>query len=412
MITILVVDDNQNKIKALRTLIEEYPEKIEIETATNIIAAKKLMLLNHYDLLILDLGLPLRDGDDPLPINGSNLLSDINRGSGKLIKPFHIIGFSAFDEYMEGFKAQFEDDLWSLVKYDEASITWQKKIATKIEYLIKSKIDLQSSNCKKFQYDLAIITALRSPELDSILSLNANWESFRLTNDSTEYFKGNFTKENTKISVIAASAPQMGMVAASVLTNKLINNFRPKFVVMTGIAGGVKGVGNFGDILISDISFDSGSGKIKTSDTGEAEFSPDFKSINLHADLKENLLSCKGSREFLNDIKSKWVAKKIDTELNIHIGPLASGASVVENRESLNSIKFHSRKLIGIDMETYGVFYTCENCSKPKPVAAMSIKSVSDYGDTEKNDDFQTYAAYTSANFLYQFALNKMDFEV
>lgn len=239
-----------------------------------------------------------------------------------------------------------------------------------------------------------------------------NWESFRLTNDSTEYFRGNFTKENVKISVIAASAPQMGMVAASVLTNKLINNFRPKFVVMTGIAGGVKGVGNFGDILISDISFDSGSGKIKTSDTGEAEFLPDFKSINLHADLKENLLSCMGSREFLNEIKSKWIAKKIDTELNIHIGPLASGASVVENRESLNTIKFHSRKLIGIDMETYGVFYTCENCSKPKPIAAMSIKSVSDYGDKEKNDDFQTYAAYTSANFLYQFALNRMDFEI
>jgi len=412
MINILIVDDSQNKIKALRTIIENYTDKIDVETSTNVISAKKMMVLNHYDLLILDLGLPLRDGDDPFPLNGVTFLNDINRNSGKLIKPFHIIGFSAFDDYIESFHSQFEDELWSLIKYEEDSISWQKKIITKIDYLIKSKIDLQNSNNRKYQYDLAIITALRSPELDSILNLDANWESFRLNNDSTEYFKGYFTNKDKKISVVAASAPQMGMVASSVLTTKLITNFRPKFLVMTGIAGGVKGIGNFGDILISDISFDCGSGKIKTSVNGDEDFLPDYKSINLNADLKENFLSCKGSREFLNEIKKQWIPKNIDTELNIHIGPLASGAAVIENGKTLEKIKIHSRKLIGIDMETYGVFYTSENCSKPKPIAAISIKSISDYGDSQKNDLYQMYAAHTSANFLYHFSLNKMDFDV
>lgn len=411
MITILIVDDNQNKIRVLRTLIEGY-ENIEVETTTNVIGAKKLMVANHFDLLILDLGIPLRDGDDPLPTNGINLLKDINRASGGIIKPFHIIGFSAFDEYITNFASNFEDDLWGLLKYDATSIDWQTKLSTKIDYLLKSKLDLQTPKNIRYGVDLAIITALRSPELDSILSLDANWQSFKISNDSTEYFKGTFINSTKSISVVAASAPQMGMVAASVLTNKLITNFRPKYLVMTGIAGGVKGVGEFGDILISDISFDSGSGKMNSAKNGDAEFSPDFRPINLDADLKESFLSCKGSREYLNDIKAGWVAKKYPQELNIHVGPLASGSYVVQHGKTLENIKFHSRKLIGIDMETYGVFYTAENCSKPKPLAAISIKSISDYADVEKNDDYQSYASYTSANFLYHFALNKLDFNI
>lgn len=411
MIKILVVDDNQGKIKALRTLIELIPEVSCFETATNIIAAKKNMVEKHFDLLILDLGLPLRDGDDANPENGVNFLDDINK-TKRLIKPFHIIGFSAVDEYIDKFKRSFEDELWALIKYEESSSNWEKQVKNKINYLIKSKLDLQNPNNFGYQYDLAIVTALRSPELDSVLGLEANWESFHLENDSTEYHKGIFQYEDKRIKVISACAPQMGMVASSSLTQKIIFNFRPKYVAMAGIAGGVKGIGNLGDILVADISFDSGSGKIKTDSNGDIKFEPDFRSIELDPDLKELFISCKGRREYLNEIKSKWPIKDISHELNIHIGPFASGAGVVENKKVIDEIKGHSRKLVGIDMETYGVFYATKNSSRPKPLGVFSIKSISDYGDPDKNDNFQPYASYTSANFLYHFVVNKLDFEL
>jgi nucleoside phosphorylase/CheY-like chemotaxis protein len=411
MLNILIVDDNQNKIKAIRALIDKIPEVSSLETATNIISAKKILVDNHFDLLILDLGLPVRDGDDANPENGINFLDDINK-SKRLIKPFHIIGLSAVDEYIDKFQRSFEDELWALIKYEESSSNWERQIINKINYLIKSKMDLQNPNNFGYQFDLAIITALRSPELDSILGLAADWESFTLDNDSTEYYKGIFTNDEKKIKVITASAPQMGMVASSSLTQKIIHNFRPKYIAMTGIAGGVKGVGNLGDILIADITFDSGSGKIKSDLEGGIKFEPDFKSIELDTDLKEMFISCKGKREFLNEIKSKWPIKDITHELNIHIGPFASGAGVVQNKKVIEEIKGHSRKLIGIDMETYGVFYASKNCSRPKPIAAFSIKSISDFGDQDKNDNFQPYAAYTSANFLHQFIVNKLEFDL
>lgn len=410
MINILIVDDNQHKIKNIRTLIERFPEIKNVDTATNIISAKKILQSKHVDLLILDLGLPIRDGDDPIPENGINFLDEISRNQ-RYIKPFHIIGLSEFDDYIDKFRAIYEEELWVLIKYELNSEHWEKQIKNKIEYLIKSKLDIQNPTNFEYLYDLAIVTALHYPELESILRLDANWESFSLSNDSTEYHKGIFSNGGKKIRVIAATAPQMGMVAASTLTHKLISNFRPKYVAMTGIAGGVKGVGNFGDILIADISFDSGSGKIKTATDGSVKFEPDFKSIDLDADLRDFFLSCKHKREYLNEIKGRWSMRNIIHELNIHVGPFASGAGVIENKQIIDEIKGYSRKLIGIDMETYGVFYAAKNCSKPKPLGVFSLKSISDFGDSNKNDDYQPYAAFTSSNFLYNFVLNKLNFE-
>ncbi|WP_025764626.1 phosphorylase family protein [Dyadobacter tibetensis] len=406
MINVLVVDDNQHKIRAVRRLLEIIPEVKIFETATNVTSAKQYLVNNHYDLLILDLSLPTRDGDDPFPQNGVNFLNEINRNP-RFKKPFHIIGFSEFDDFIETFKGDFSDELWALVKYDQENTKWEKQILNRINYLINSKRDLKVADIT-YNYDLAILTALRSPELDAVLKLDGNWDSFRLSHDSTEYFRGIFTKGNLSISVIAACAPQMGMVATSVLTNKVIENFRPKYVAMVGIAGGIKGVGNLGDVLIADQSFDSGSGKIKTTDTGERLFEPDFKSIDLDTDVRELFLSCKGSRAYVDRIKNDWPVKDIPTELNIHIGPFASGAGVIANNQVIEEIKGHSRKLIGLDMESYGLFYTSKHCSKPRPISAFSMKSVSDFGDKNKDDRFQAYCSFTSANFLYHFVLNHL----
>lgn len=149
---------------------------------------------------------------------------------------------------------------------------------------------------------------------------------------------------------------------------------------------------------------------MRTLDDGEAKFEPDYKSLDLETDLKENLLACKSKREFLDEIKKKWAANSPDTELNIRVGPLASGAGVIENKKIIDEIRGHSRKLVGIDMETYGVFYAANNSSKPRPIA-FSLKSISDFADPSKNDNFQKYAAYTSATFMFRFITEKLTFD-
>jgi len=409
MVKILIADDDSGKIKHLRDVLDRIPEIQSYDVSQDVISAKKYLSRGHYDLLILDLNLPLRAGDDPKAENGINFLNDISRES-KLAKPFHIIGLTAFEELKDKFAKNFSDDLWALIKYESNNNKWEKQVTGKIEYLVQSKRSLQNPSNTGYNFDLAIVTALHEPELQSILNLDGNWQDFKLPNDSTEYHKGIFQTTKQKIKVVAASAPQMGMVASSVLATKMIHYFRPKFVAMCGIAAGIKGSGNIGDILITDLSFDSGSGKINTDSNGDAKFEPDYRSLDLETDLKEDLLACKSKREFLDEIKRKWSADSPDTELNLRIGPLASGAGVIENNRIIDEIRGHNRKLIGIDMETYGIYYAVKHCSKPRPEYVISMKSISDFADSLKNDKFQKYASYTSASFMFKFMTEKVSF--
>jgi len=58
-------------------------------------------------------------------------------------------------------------------------------------------------------------------------------------------------------------------------------------------------------------------------------------------------------------------------------------------------------------METYGVFMACRVSTSPQPIP-ISAKSVCDFGIHPKTDEYQRYAAYTSANFIYEFALDQL----
>lgn len=57
-------------------------------------------------------------------------------------------------------------------------------------------------------------------------------------------------------------------------------------------------------------------------------------------------------------------------------------------------------------MESYGVFFAAQNCCHLKPIA-FAIKAVCDNGFV-KDDRFQNYAAYLSANYLYNFILSEL----
>jgi nucleoside phosphorylase/CheY-like chemotaxis protein len=407
MITILVIDDNPEKLKVVRNLLDLNKSIKSYDVAQDTVQARRFLQTNFYDLVILDLNVPIRFGDEPSPTNSINLLREINQ-SVRLITPSHIIGLTIHDDLMPKYRLDFEELMWLIILYEHNSDNWAHQLNIKIEYLIKSKVTLLNSSSNHHQYDVAFITAIRDPELNAVLNLPLDWKSFKIENDATEYFNANIIENNKNISFVAASCLQMGMTAAAVLSMKMIHSFRPKYIIMTGIAAGIEGKCEYGDILVSELSFDYSCGKITIDLNNEKKFQPDYKTIELSRDLLEDIQSCKAKRLFVDEIKDKWQGDKPKTSIEVHVGPLASGGSVVEDTSSISEIKNHARKLIGIDMETYGVFYAANNCSKPKPLGAMSIKSVSDFANPNKSDGYQKYASYTSASFAYKFLIEKI----
>ncbi|MBS1686365.1 MAG: hypothetical protein JSS76_16615 [Bacteroidetes bacterium] len=405
MLKILIVDDRSDKLRKIKESVLALPEVKEegIQCVTSAVDARRALELQYFDLLILDINLPARPEDLPSADVGVKLLNELN-SSRRLKKPYHIIGITAYDSIKIAKEKDFADNLWTIILYDESNINWIKNLQNKIEYLIQSKRDI--STISDYQYDIAIITALRKPELEAILKLDANWISFKQPGDSIEFFKGVFENDNKKLTVVCASCTQMGMVATSVLTSKMIFYFKPRYIVMTGICAGTKkDISGFGDIIASEFSFDYDQGKKTVNEDGHDEFLPDHRQVAICTELRDYLNACSSSRKYLDDIQKNWPLSTARSLLNLHIGPTASGASVLANQSYIDLITKYQRKLIGIDMETYGLYYTAENSIRPKPLGFLSLKSISDFAGIDKDDRHQEYASYTSASFLYNFAL-------
>tara|TARA_R110001606_G_scaffold7202_1_gene31985 strand:- start:630 stop:1871 length:1242 start_codon:yes stop_codon:yes gene_type:complete len=412
MLNILIVDDNADKTANIKKLIYEIPEinKTDIKVVPDIKSATLALLENdNYDLLLLDLFIPFEFGDAPSPEIGVDFLNQIEIDDDIKV-PYHIIGITAHVDQIDEYQADFEKSLWRLIEYIDGTEDWKDVLRNKIEYLIKSKKQIKSEIISKLNFDVAIITALRKPELAHVLKLDINWLEKKYDNDDmTLYHIGQINKpDGGIIRLVAAAAPQMGMCAASVLSMKLIHKFRPKYLIMCGIAAGIKDSCAMGDILINEEAWDGSSGKISVTANGEHLFLPDPRHKVLDEKLKERFLDLKMSRKYLNSISENYTANKPDGTLNTQIGPLASVPAVIQNNKQIEEIQKHSRKLIGIEMESYGVFYSAAHCSDPKP-KAISFKSVCDFANEDKNDFWQDYAAYTSANYMYQIIINELD---
>lgn len=407
MIKILLVDDNSEKLKKIKAIINKFSEIPEnyVDTCLDLVNARKHLAEGNYDLLILDVNIPNRLGEDSKADGGVQFLDEIRRNK-RLNVPKNIIGLTAYEDLLSKFKEAFNKDLWHIIQFQNDTEIWAEQLHNKIEYLIQSERDNQEI-IKDFDYDIAIITALKDPELEAFLkNIDAGWTELPLKNDPTVYYKGIFKNEEKELNVIAACAPQMGMVASTLLASKIINKFRPKYLIMGGIAAGIKGRGNFGDILVAEQTWDYGSGKYKYIPEEERSvFEPDPKQVSLDSRVREKL--SKNFNKVLFSISEEWNGNRPDTILKMHVGPVASGAMVLADNKVVDDIKKFNRKIIGIEMETYGVYYAATYSSDPRPIA-MSMKSICDFGDHEKADAYQKYAAFTSAKFIYEFALSEL----
>jgi nucleoside phosphorylase/CheY-like chemotaxis protein len=399
MINVIIIDDDPTKSEEIRNLVNDIVGSANVElTCEESFTGGCLRLeAKRYDVLILDLLLPREVGDNPDPQLGQTILRLIGEGDSRLNRPKYVVGLTAFHDIGKDYKDFFAESGWHLLHFDAGSEDWAIRLSRILVHA--SAISLNTGE-ENYNVDLAIVTAHTDTELEEVLKLPAAWVKKEIDGDSTLYFLGTFAGDRA-VKVVAASAAKMGMPAAAVLSTKLIHHFRPRCLAMAGIAAGVKG--RYGDILIADQSWDYGSGKSIRRDN-DTTFEPAPEPIPVSPNLRCRLAQFRLEREVLRSIRARWPGDS-PGELSAHIGPVASGAAVLENRWQIEQILAGQRKLIGVEMEAYAVFLAAYECTSPRP-NVMAIKSLCDFGAAdEKTDAYQQYAAFTSAQFIYEFAL-------
>lgn len=402
MLEILIIDDEPRKVIQVKNVIEEFSEipATSVFVAKSQIEGKKLLSQRQFDLVILDIQLPLRENDVPQEDGGIVILREIHSRT-RYKKPHCILGLTAYPERLEAAAELFAGNLWSILLFEDKSSFWQELLHRRIEYLI----ELHHCNKmgKEYKTDIGIITALGDPEFDSILKL-ADWEDVNVLADDTKYFSSAFKNNNKNFKVIASCLPQMGMPAAAVSATKMITHFSPRYLAMTGITAGVRGKVELGDILIADPCWDWGNGKI--THEGDIEvLKPDPLQHRVDSHLSSIFHCVQRDKDILFAIWDNWRGTKPKHPPKLHIGPCASGPCVLANKDFVRDIQDHSRKLIGIDMEAYGLMHAAAHSTLPHPFT-FSMKGVSDFADEYKDDSYRNYAAYVSATLLKLVSLN------
>ena len=245
---------------------------------------------------------------------------------------------------------------------------------------------------KTYDYHVALITATATEEA-GLKHMYEEWRPVFLEGDDQKYYETAFERGGKTLKVVTARQSEMGMTAAGVLAMKMISVFRPKYVIMVGIAAGVaqrNAVDQiYGDVVVPDVVWDYSSGKFVSSQRANVSFGgvgfvprPHF--VNTDEAMLEAVERAMASPE---------------NECHIHIGPMACGSTVVANSEVVDK-QIHAQygNTAALDMESYAVMYAVKAAPVPRP-KGLVIKSVCDYADEEKSDQYQKFAAFTSAQF-------------
>lgn len=401
MLKVLIIEDDSVKAGKLKDFV------LSFDCNTKVVSSKReaiaAMISELFDFALLDLFIPDEFGDEPTPENAYSLLQRLHKDR-HINKPIYICGITRYSD-IEDANDKFKELLGdALIKYEENSDAWQPHVRGKIEYL-KAVGSMRPQN-NPYNYDVAIITALQRPEnvqLQKILS--NNWQPLKYEgDDSTTYYTTEIqTSAGVSIRVVTAFQNQMASIATSMLTTKIIYNFRPRYMFMTGIAAAVKeeGVG-YGDVLVATEVWNAANGKLKEGNDGKHLFLPDYRHEKIDTDFENIIEQISLDKTLLFNLREAFPsdAGKPNTLLAIHKGPMCSVPAVIAYSEVIKELERHDRNLLGIEMESYGLFYAAYNSIKPRPIYVASLKSVSDYATKEKNDRYQEYAAYTSAAVL------------
>lgn len=184
------------------------------------------------------------------------------------------------------------------------------------------------------------------------------------------------------------------MTASATLTMKIVEHFKPKYIIMPGIAAGTLEESAdrqmFGDVVLADVVWNYSNGKYVSKDVAEIVFGQiGFNPRPTVAKIDTELLPL-----------FEKATNSSNNETHVHIGALASGTAVVANKQIIEKrilgLGFDTK---GLEMEGYGVVYAANHAVEPKPYAIVA-KSVCDFADDRKSDVYQKFAAYTSCEFV------------
>lgn len=245
--------------------------------------------------------------------------------------------------------------------------------------------------------DFAIITALKV-EREAMVKRLANVEKVQDDGEPLTYYVGRLSipGDARPYTVVVTQLIEMGNPDAAISTTKIIPRWRPRNVLMVGIAGGVRGKAALGDVVVSQYAhyYPPAKRKPKEVEHRDRQFTSDL--------LLYSRAQHYEAAEWKGDIDAPRPDASGEAPLpDVKFGPIACGEEVIADHKALAALQHRCPKMVAVAMEGAGVGKAV--LSAVSPPRYLEIRGISDYAGPDKADGWHEYAANAAAAFTIGF---------
>lgn len=144
----LIIEDDINKYEIIQQeLINIGVRKVDITFTAYVNQASKLLRVNSYDLVVLDLNLPMTKGGKPIHNGGVTLLNKLKNNSHKYNLPTKIIGLTSHSNLKKDYQNFFTNLSFSIYDFEVAG--WKDALRNSVNWGIASNSSQQRKADKR-----------------------------------------------------------------------------------------------------------------------------------------------------------------------------------------------------------------------------------------------------------------------
>jgi nucleoside phosphorylase len=202
------------------------------------------------------------------------------------------------------------------------------------------------------------------------------------------------------LTVLVMAMPFTGPVETPIFVQAILDEFRPRFIAMTGICAGDRNRA-IGDLVVASYAFHHDVGKMARGKEGQDFLRPEWRTTGPQSRIVMYAQALTTWKRPLIEMKQRLLGRDLLLEEHPRclIAPIASGMAVQGNYP-FPRLQEHNRKVEFLDQEVAAFYRTLQELPE---VPFLAVKSVCDNGDPAKNDNYHDYAARASAVYLLYF---------
>jgi len=404
-----IIHDRPDVADEIEAVIREAGgSECRVDRADDVLKARDLLRENFYDLAVIDLTLPVRNGRGEATLTNAELLLAEIFETGDVRVPSDILGISLDDDVLRLVRTSIGQHLMGCL-HENPDNVWKEDLAAKIRYVQAAGRARRLVANSQYDVDLLIITALDKEA--------APYQEFFEITDCEEHRnaqKFDFVDViGHRRRGILFSVGSSGQAPTGSATQALLTQFKPRLALMSGFCGGVSGRTNLGDAVAFKSSAAWDYGKWVDVPGSTPVFRPRPGALNVPV---------RGVRDTIRTMVNAYVPgdEMVGAVMRASAGLVSnwrlmeeaagSGSAVITSSEKLGEITQGDDAIRAVDMESYAFYHACLNTPVLPPDFAC-VKAVADHCNGDKDDRLHVACSLISASIVKQIVTTAYRFQ-